>query len=88
MDFLYIKKDIIDELKQIDKKVKEKFEFNQRRKNHQSSLKDINLLVQQNQMENMIGVRNSMRKMDSSEEKFVRTQKSKDKSLLKRDSSI
>lgn len=41
MDFLFVKKDIQDELKQIDRKLKEKFELNQRRKNHQSSLKDI-----------------------------------------------
>lgn len=45
-------------------------------------------MVQQNQMDNMFAERNSMRNNDSSEEKFIRTQKSKDKNVLKRDSSI
>ena len=69
MDFLYIKKDIIDELKQIDKKVKEKFEYNQRRKNHQSSLKDLNLIhLKQDQLDKIFTDKNQFRNIDSSEE--------------------
>jgi hypothetical protein len=39
-------------------------------------------------METMLGVKNSMRNNDSSEEKLLRTHKSKEKNLQKRDGSI
>lgn len=41
MDFLDVKREILDELKQVDRKAQEKYQKNQRRRQHQLSHKDI-----------------------------------------------
>lgn len=41
MDFLDVKKEILDELKQVDRKAQEKYAKTQRRRKHQLSHKDI-----------------------------------------------